>query len=69
MHKKIDTTISFYKFTKINDLENIKIKIHRYLKELNIYGTIILAPEGINANFCGAKDDIELGKSYISDLL
>ena len=69
MHKKIDTTISFYKFTKINDLENIKIKIHRYLKELNIYGTIILAPEGINANFCGAKDDIELGRSYISDLL
>ena len=69
MHKKIDTTISFYKFIKIDDLENLKLKIHRYLKELNIYGTIILAPEGINANFCGSKDDVELCKSYISNLL
>ena len=37
MHKKIDTTISFYKFIKIDDLENLKLKIHSYLKELNIY--------------------------------
>ena len=69
MHKKIDTTISFYKFIKIDDLENLKLKIHRYLKELNIYGTIILASEGINANFCGSKDDVELCKSYISNVL
>ena len=69
MQKKIDTTVSFYKFIKIDNLENLKFKIHRCLKELNIYGTVILAPEGINANFCGPKDDVELCKSYISNLL
>ena len=58
MHKKVDTAISFYKFIKIDDLDNLKLKICRYLKELNICGTVILAPEGINANFCGPKDDV-----------
>tara|TARA_B100001175_G_C19294148_1_gene534988 strand:- start:5 stop:703 length:699 start_codon:yes stop_codon:yes gene_type:complete len=69
MHQKIDTTISFYKFTNISNLEDNRAKIHEYLKKLNIYGTVIIASEGINANFCGSKVNIELCRVFISKLL
>ena len=69
MHQKIDTTISFYKFINILNLENVRSKIYKYLKKLNIYGTVIIASEGINANFCGTSENVELCKVFISELL
>ena len=69
MHKKINTTISFYKFTKISDLDNIRYKIYTYLKKLDVYGTVILASEGINANFCGTSQRVESSRVFISKLL
>ena len=69
MHKKINTTISFYKFTTISDLDNFRHKIYTYLKKLDIYGTVILASEGINANFCGSIQSVESSRVFISKLL
>ena len=69
MHKKIDVAISFYKFTYIKNLKKARSQIKEYLYDLNIFGTVIIATEGINANFCGTKKNIELSKSFLSDLL
>ena len=69
MCKKIDTTISFYKFINITNLDTIKSKIYRYLDEHNIYGTVIISSEGINANFCGTSENVEKSRIFISELL
>ena len=69
MYKKIDTTISFYKFINITNLDTIRSKIYRYLDEHNIYGTVIISSEGINANFCGTSENVEKSRIFISELL
>ena len=69
MYKKIDTTISFYKFINITNLDTTKSKIYRYLDEHNIYGTVIISSEGINANFCGTSENVEKSRIFISELL
>ena len=69
MHKKIDVAISFYKFIDIRNLSQVRSQIYKYLNELNIYGTVIIATEGINANFCGTKESVESCKVFLSDLL
>ena len=58
MYKKIDTTISFYKFINITNLDTIKSKIYRYLDNHNIYGTVIISPEGINVKINGPGECI-----------
>jgi predicted sulfurtransferase len=42
MYKKIDTTISFYKFINITNLDAVKSKIYRYLDNHNIYVKVII---------------------------
>lgn len=69
MYKKIDTTISFYKFINITNLDTIKSKIYRYLDSHNIHGTVIISAEGINVNFCGTSENVEKSRSFISELL
>tara|TARA_Y100000992_G_scaffold48193_1_gene28058 strand:- start:174 stop:872 length:699 start_codon:yes stop_codon:yes gene_type:complete len=69
MYKKIDTAMSFYKFIDIKNLDIVRSQIYKYLYDLNIFGTVIIASEGINANFCGTKKNIELSENFLSDLL
>ncbi|MGE0246681.1 MAG: rhodanese-like domain-containing protein [Pyrinomonadaceae bacterium] len=54
--------ISFYKFTDMNqvgDLPALKNKLVEVLKNGEIFGTIILAEEGFNANLCGRPERID----------
>ena len=69
MYKKIDTAMSFYKFIDIKNLDIVRSQIYKNLYDLNIFGTVIIASEGINANFCGTKKNIELSENFLSDLL
>ena len=69
MYKKIDTAVSFYKFIDIKNLDIVRSQIYKNLYDLNIFGTVIIASEGINANFCGTKKNIELSENFLSDLL
>ena len=41
--------IAFYKFIKISNLQQLQAKTQKLTKNLNIKGTILIAPEGINA--------------------
>lgn len=51
--------ISFYRFTNFDDYKNWQEPLARLTKG-HIKGTIILAPEGINANLYGPKNRLNL---------
>lgn len=55
--------VSFYKFTdmtRFGDLSLLKEQLVGLLKSGEIFGTIILAEEGFNANLCGQPEHIPL---------
>ena len=51
--------ISFYKFVKILNLENIKLRIENICNKYDIKGTILLATEGINGTIEGSHSNID----------
>lgn len=51
--------ISFYKFVKINNIQDMQVALLKYCKEHNIKGTILLALEGINSTMAGDPKDID----------
>ena len=49
MHNKRDyKIISFYEFINLNKIEQLKFKLHDFLKKRSAKGTILLAKEGLN---------------------
>ena len=42
-------TLSFYKYTKLKNLDVLRDELYLKWKDLNILGRVYLAPEGINA--------------------
>ena len=50
----------FYKFEKIKSLKKNKSFLQNYLFKKNVRGTIILAPEGINATISGKAIDLKI---------
>ena len=52
--------ISFYQFATLADYEQWGAKLLRILKNdlPEVRGSIILAPEGVNANLCGEPEDL-----------
>lgn len=55
---KTYTIASFYKFVPLNDFESKKDPLLLAMKRNNIFGTIILAHEGINGSFAGTPSDV-----------
>ena len=55
---KTYTIASFYKFIPQDDFESKKVPLLNAMKNNNIYGTIILAHEGINGSFAGKPEDV-----------
>jgi len=52
------TIATFYKFAEFPEYKEWKKKLGQWGKELNILGTMILAPEGINATISGSRDGV-----------
>lgn len=50
--------ISFYEFKRLADLESTKQELKSLLRELSVFGTIILAEEGYNASLCSEPKNI-----------
>jgi len=63
--KAIQTIATFYKFADLPEYENWKTKLEQAGLENNIAGTIILAPEGINATISGLKESIDIFINFI----
>ena len=61
------TVAALYKFSSIEDPNNLQISIRKELKQLKIYGTILVGNEGLNGTISGQdsnlKDAVEFIKS------
>ena len=51
--------VTFYEFTKINELNELKVKLNNYLSLNRIKGTILLSYEGINGTISGSVKSID----------
>ena len=60
--------ITFYKFIKLKELRNLRIKLLNKLETLGIKGTILIAEEGINGMLSGKKDVIKIFQAYITEI-
>lgn len=56
---------SFYKFIPLDDYETLKAPLLAKMKEHHIFGTIILAHEGINGSFAGTADEVHALYDYL----
>ena len=55
---KINTIVSFYKFIQIQSPESKREPILAKARELEIFGTIILAEEGVNGMLSGSPGNL-----------
>ena len=52
------TVAAFYKFLRLRDTGSLKKQLTEICKENEIYGTVLLAPEGINGTISGKEHSI-----------
>jgi UPF0176 protein len=57
--------ISCYKFVTLADRESLKAELSARCLKLNLKGTILLAPEGINVFLAGAREAIDAIVGYL----
>jgi UPF0176 protein len=53
------TVASFYKFARMDDYREWRTPLTELCRDLGVYGTILLAPEGINGTLSGSRDNVE----------
>ena len=58
-------TLSFYRYCKIDNPKNLRNKLYLDLINLEIIGRIYVSEEGMNAQVCIPKHNLEVFKSYI----
>ncbi len=59
------TICALYKFTRLDDFEEIQDPLKLFLDSLNIRGTLLLAREGVNGTISGDNDSIMKFLDYL----
>ena len=59
------TTISFYRYFKIDEPQQFRNDLYRHLKQLGVLGRIYVAHEGINAQVSVPAANFEEFRSYL----
>lgn len=59
------TTISFYRYFKIDDPKKFRDELYQALNELKVFGRIYIAHEGINAQVSIPSFNFELFRDYL----
>ena len=59
------TICALYKFTRLDDFEEIQVPLKIFLESLNIRGTLLLAKEGVNGTIAGDNDSIMKSLDYL----
>jgi UPF0176 protein len=59
------TICALYKFTRLDDFEEIQSSFKLFLDSLNIRGTLLLAREGVNGTIAGDNDSIMKSLDYL----
>ncbi len=62
------TTLSFYKYFQIEDPNSFRDELYKHFRELNIFGRIYIAPEGINAQLSVPESNYAFLKNYLGSL-
>ncbi len=60
---------TFYRFKDLKNIKHIKNQLDRFAKNKLIYGTILIAKEGINGTLSGPKKELELLITNIKKIL
>ncbi|MES1225123.1 MAG: rhodanese-related sulfurtransferase [Bacteroidota bacterium] len=63
--KEPRTTISFYRYFKIEDPQQFRDDLYKGLFELNVFGRIYVAQEGINAQISVPSSKFDTFKNYL----
>ena len=50
---------SFYRFHPVHDVHGLRDAVETSCAERSLRGTVVLAPEGVNASLAGRRDDLE----------
>lgn len=61
-HSATDTAViiaAFYKFARLDGLEQLRDRVHALCSEEGIAGTVLLASEGINATVAGSQTSLD----------
>lgn len=61
--------VSFYRFTDIDDLENVRDGLHDLCVRKNLLGTVLIATEGVNGTLAGAADSIQAALDWLQSRL
>ena len=64
-----DITMSFYRFVRIIDTDQLKIDLTNFCQGNAIIGTIVIAEEGVNGSVSGENAAIKALLSYIKKRL
>lgn len=59
------TICALYKFTRLDDFEEIQDPLKLFLDSLNIRGTLLLAREGVNGTIAGDNESIMKSLDYL----
>ena len=59
------TVITFYKFVQLDDFADLRQPLLELCQTYGIKGTILLAPEGINATIAGTRETLDSLRSYL----
>jgi UPF0176 protein len=59
------TTISFYKYFPVQNPQEFRDKLYKHLYNLNVFGRIYIAHEGINAQASIPQSNFEAFKSFL----
>ncbi len=62
------TTISFYQYFPINEVQTFRDEMYTALNELKVFGRIYLANEGINAQISVPQSNFEALKNYLNTI-
>jgi UPF0176 protein len=62
------TTLSFYRYCKIESPEELQTKLLKEWGELGVFGRIYLATEGVNAQLCVPEANFDKFKSHLDSI-
>ncbi len=62
------TVAALYKFKKLDNLERRKSDLLSLMRSLDMCGTIILAPEGLNGTVAGSAESMKRFADYVFDV-
>jgi UPF0176 protein len=62
------TLAALYKFSSIEDPNQLQLKIRKRFKQLNIYGTILVGHEGLNGTISGKENNLNKAIKFIKSI-